>query len=194
MALAVTAVLVSTLVCVHLLSRLASWLGRDNHYNHNIRLWGGMPVGEGYMDEKLLVQYGGEEDTVVRGMPRESVTSDFRYLYVRLYREDTGEYQDCCMEDKLIIGRWSQDAWEEGIWLNDAMVSRHHCLLFRKGDQMMLQDMDSTNHTYVNGFQIDGAVPINNGDRIGLGSGVYRFWCCCTWEEGETGQRGRRKK
>jgi pSer/pThr/pTyr-binding forkhead associated (FHA) protein len=49
------------------------------------------------------------------------------------------------------------------------MISKRHCALLVKGSQVLLQDFDSTNGTFVNDEQIKGEVPLKNGDVLRLG-------------------------
>ena len=58
------------------------------------------------------------------------------------------------------------------IVLNDPEVSRHH-MRFTRGDAgFVLEDLGSTNGTFVNGQRLSGAVVLKNGDMIGMGETV----------------------
>jgi ABC-type multidrug transport system ATPase subunit/pSer/pThr/pTyr-binding forkhead associated (FHA) protein len=56
--------------------------------------------------------------------------------------------------------------------LDFPMISAHHARLSRQGDEFVLEDLNSTNGTFVNGSRIT-RVRISPGDTIELGS--YRF-------------------
>jgi pSer/pThr/pTyr-binding forkhead associated (FHA) protein len=58
------------------------------------------------------------------------------------------------------------------IVINDPEVSRHHMRLTRGAGGYTLEDLGSTNGTFVNGQRLTGAKPLNNGDMIGLGETV----------------------
>src|SRR4051794_34388004 len=48
-------------------------------------------------------------------------------------------------------------------------VSKKHCGLFVKGDQVFARDMGSTNGTFVNEQQITGETEVKDGDHLKVG-------------------------
>lgn len=58
------------------------------------------------------------------------------------------------------------------IVINDREVSRHHMRLMRGDDGYTIEDLGSTNGTFVGGKRLTGATPLKNGDMIGLGETV----------------------
>jgi pSer/pThr/pTyr-binding forkhead associated (FHA) protein len=50
------------------------------------------------------------------------------------------------------------------------MISSRHARLFREGDRILIEDLRSSNGTFVNGTRVEGPVVLNSGDEIGLGS------------------------
>lgn len=58
------------------------------------------------------------------------------------------------------------------IVINDPEVSRHHCRLTRTPTGYTLEDLGSTNGTFVNGQRLTGVRSLLNGDTIGLGETV----------------------
>jgi len=50
------------------------------------------------------------------------------------------------------------------------MISSRHARLFREGGRILIEDLRSSNGTFVNGTRIEGPVVVNPGDEIGLGS------------------------
>jgi hypothetical protein len=58
------------------------------------------------------------------------------------------------------------------IVINDPEVSRHHCRLTRTPSGYTLEDLGSTNGTFVNGQRLSAARPLSNGDMVGLGETV----------------------
>lgn len=52
--------------------------------------------------------------------------------------------------------------------LNHGWVSRRHCCFFLEGDKVWLQDLASTNGTYLNGKRIADPEAVREGDLITL--------------------------
>jgi DNA-binding winged helix-turn-helix (wHTH) protein len=70
-----------------------------------------------------------------------------------------------------IIGRDPQSA----IWLDESGVSRRHARIFVKGRSATLEDLGSTNGTFVGNQQVDEPRELLDGDVIRMGSTVMRF-------------------
>lgn len=58
------------------------------------------------------------------------------------------------------------------IVINDREVSRHHLRLTLGGDGLTIEDLGSTNGTFVNGKRVTGVMSLKNGDMLGLGETV----------------------
>jgi hypothetical protein len=61
------------------------------------------------------------------------------------------------------------------IRVDDSFASSSHARLFRRGDFMWVEDMGSTNGTYLNGRQISTAERLKRGDVIRIGDSEYRY-------------------
>ncbi len=61
--------------------------------------------------------------------------------------------------------------------LSDPEISRQHARLIRTGDGYQLQDLNSTNGTYLNGKKIENeAVNLQPGQEVMMGSGVVLLY------------------
>jgi len=58
--------------------------------------------------------------------------------------------------------------------LQDDAVSRRHCRIYWAGGSYMLEDLGSSNGTYLNGTRVDRA-PLRDGDFIQAGDQVLEF-------------------
>jgi ABC-2 type transport system ATP-binding protein len=54
----------------------------------------------------------------------------------------------------------------------DAEVSRRHTTFSRAGTGLTVQDLGSTNGTFVNGTRLEEAVSLNNGDKVQIGDTI----------------------
>jgi len=73
--------------------------------------------------------------------------------------------------DLMTIGR---EAVHPIALVNDMGVSRTHAQITRQGDQTLIEDLGSTNGTYVNGVRISAPTPIKPGDTLQLGASLFR--------------------
>ena len=69
---------------------------------------------------------------------------------------------------KVVFGR---DARNE-IAVTDHLCSRRHFEVVSRNGQYVLEDLGSSNGTYVNGLPIFESTPLNAGDRIDVGGNV----------------------
>lgn len=56
--------------------------------------------------------------------------------------------------------------------VDDSTVSQLHARIFRKEDQLFIEDLGSKNGTYLNRKRVTGATPVRRGDRIQVGKHV----------------------
>src|SRR6187200_592773 len=74
------------------------------------------------------------------------------------------------MDREIIIGRSS----DLDMVLVEDMVSRKHAKIETKGGQVIIQDLGSTNGTFVNGEKIK-KVRLKEGDRILVGTSILKL-------------------
>ena len=58
---------------------------------------------------------------------------------------------------------------------NDDYASGRHARLTRHGGLLYVEDMGSTNGTFVNGRKAVGATPLRHGDIVRIGSTTFRY-------------------
>lgn len=84
--------------------------------------------------------------------------------------------------DQLIIGRDASNA----IAINDAEISRKHSRLSFQGGKYVLEDLGSTNGTFVNGQRLAGPVVLKSGDIVSLGEQIVLMYDVISLDVGAT--------
>ena len=79
----------------------------------------------------------------------------------------------------VCIGRGSE---ENDICILDNFISKHHAIIEakanREGDcEFFLQDLGSTNNTYVNKKKVNKTTQLHNNDMVYIGQQMFRFVC-----------------
>ena len=73
--------------------------------------------------------------------------------------------------EPIVIGR----AAEATLSLPHPSVSRSHCRVWIEGDRFFIEDLGSTNKTYLNGQAVMRA-ELSDGDQIGVGNHALKFF------------------
>jgi pSer/pThr/pTyr-binding forkhead associated (FHA) protein len=64
-----------------------------------------------------------------------------------------------------------------GIMINDAEISRRHAQITPQAGGYVLEDLGSTNGTFVNGIRLNQSITLNHGDSVEFGDTVrLRYW------------------
>jgi hypothetical protein len=61
------------------------------------------------------------------------------------------------------------------IRLDDPFASAHHARISREGHVVVIEDLGSTNGTYLNEEPLDGPQPLHPGDRIRIGDSEFSY-------------------
>jgi hypothetical protein len=72
--------------------------------------------------------------------------------------------------DGAVLGRGNVE-----IKLEDPFASSRHARLVREGPVMVLEDLGSTNGTFLNGEPVDGPQPLHPGDVIRIGDSEFTY-------------------
>ena len=75
------------------------------------------------------------------------------------------------LSDGALLGRGDQ----ADIVLEDSFASSSHARLAPHGDVIVLEDLGSTNGTYLNDEPLRGPQPLHPGDRIRIGDSAFIF-------------------
>jgi pSer/pThr/pTyr-binding forkhead associated (FHA) protein len=93
-----------------------------------------------------------------------------KQLYLRIIEPPQREGQTFDLDDELTIGR------SPGCGVptpDDIYTSTLHARLFRQHDQLWVEDLGSTNGTFVNSEKITQSRRLGKGDVLQVGSTVY---------------------
>jgi pSer/pThr/pTyr-binding forkhead associated (FHA) protein len=71
---------------------------------------------------------------------------------------------------EFVIGR-GKDC---DLQINEAEISRHHCMLRGRAEQYTLVDLGSANGTYLNGNRLISQATLQDGDELRLGKHHFR--------------------
>ena len=75
-------------------------------------------------------------------------------------------------KDSILIGRGE----ECDLVFSERPISRHHAEIRREGNRYILRDLNSKNGTCLNGQEISGPVPLQDGDEIQIALRVKLFF------------------
>jgi pSer/pThr/pTyr-binding forkhead associated (FHA) protein len=84
--------------------------------------------------------------------------------------------------EQLTIGRDSSN----GVAINDSEVSRKHARLNFQGGKYVIDDLGSTNGTFVNGQRLAGPVVLKAGDVVSLGEQIVLMYDAINSDAGAT--------
>jgi FHA domain len=75
------------------------------------------------------------------------------------------------LDEELVLGRGGQAQ----IRLEDPFASSRHTRVFPQGEIVVIEDLDSTNGTYLNEELLHGPQPLHPGDRVRIGDSEFTF-------------------
>lgn len=137
----------------------------------------GINVESGHLGSGDFFRGTGKErfETVCMSEELREQTFGLRRKQIRLTEVTDGRVYQSVFANGLIIGRKEMD--QEGypsLMILDTSISGKHCRIFMHGDTVYVEDIGSTNKTFLNGREITSAQPIQNGDVLRLGRKVFR--------------------
>ena len=75
------------------------------------------------------------------------------------------------LDGGAVLGRGSQAE----IRLEDPFASAGHARVFEQGNILVIEDMGSTNGTYLNEELLEGPRPLHHGDRVRIGDSEFTY-------------------
>jgi pSer/pThr/pTyr-binding forkhead associated (FHA) protein len=92
-----------------------------------------------------------------------------RLVVERAPGHDPGMIYD--LDSELVLGRGDQ----ADIRLEDPFASSRHALIYEQGNIVVIEDLDSTNGTYLNEELLQTPRPLHPGDRVRIGDSEFTF-------------------
>lgn len=108
---------------------------------------------------------------IQRNQEEEKVLSKDTKYKISLENRQTDEHYERVFEGEIVVGRSPEYA--QLILLNDRSVSKQHFKVSAENGQFLIEDLNSSNHTWLNGRRVTGRVPIKTGDRVVAGYYSY---------------------
>ncbi len=75
------------------------------------------------------------------------------------------------LADVITMGRKSDNI----VVLDDKYVSSHHVKIYKRNNEYVIEDLDSTNGTKVNETRIENRVTLRTGDVIKVGTAIFKL-------------------
>ncbi len=103
--------------------------------------------------------------------PLAALADDFepRLVVERAEGHEHGVAYD--LQDGLTLGRGDVE-----VRLNDPFASSRHAKITRQGRTLVIEDLGSTNGTYLNGEPLNGPRPLHDGDSIRIGDSEFTYF------------------
>lgn len=114
----------------------------------------------------------GEETSIHETVdPLAALEGDFepRLVVERAEGHEPGVAYD--LMDPVTLGRGNVE-----LKLGDAFASSRHAKITRQGRTVVIEDLGSTNGTYLNGQALGGPQPLHDGDRIRIGDSEFTYF------------------
>lgn len=92
-------------------------------------------------------------------------------ILVRIYPLEGIEKPLNLTDERLLIGRDVSCS----VQLPDDSVSRRHAAIVRDGEQHVVNDLGSTNGTFVNEKRVEVREVLQNGDRVRFGNQIFKY-------------------
>lgn len=107
-----------------------------------------------------------------RQMPRkERVPEKARRYHITLKNRQNGDEYERDFEGEVIVGRSPEEA--NLIVYDDRSVSKSHFKIIEQKGEFLIEDLQSSNHTWLNGRRVVGQQPVKTGDRVTIGYYTY---------------------
>lgn len=94
-------------------------------------------------------------------------------VWLQLTDMESGQTYQIMVDAPIIVGRGYGDDAAHSIILTYSDVSSNHCKFYLMGGYLYVQDLNSTNHTYLNQQLLVSSMPVKTGDYISFAKHVF---------------------
>lgn len=141
--------------------------------NSEIHISGGADIERGYLSNDnnyFKGGYGELEETVVIGNNYRLIGANFKTI--KLLNLRTSQSMVLNIGNQLVLGR----SREGGCFTieGDTSVSLYHCRMFVYNNVLYIEDMGSSNHTFVNSKKITEPYTLSDGDEVKIGNTRFK--------------------
>ncbi len=160
-------ILVFAIVAMFVIYRLSN----SRKYKSEVHFLGGASTDTGQIsrDNNYFKGISSQlDETTVVGTSDFAKNKKTKNIKIRISNLNNSSVDDLLITDYLIFGRISGE--KRYSITNDGAVSKEHCKLYVYNDSLCLCDLNSSNHTYINGKIINEAVFYKSGDLIKMGN------------------------
>jgi predicted component of type VI protein secretion system len=105
------------------------------------------------------------------GQPAPANVSESSRMHLRVVDPPQHKNRTYALADELTVGR----AGGCGVALEDTTVSQLHARIFQRDGRIWVEDLGSTNGTFVNRKKVSAPVPLRRGDRLQVGTTVMEL-------------------
>lgn len=148
---------------------------KKQELNRKIAVFGGRLVNksaEGTMGYDLLFRETSEQLT--------SLCEDNRYTNgystdISLINRQSGVVYQSVINNELYIGRQCAQYTGSFLQINESDISKIHCRVYGYAGNLYIEDLNSSNHTYLNGRRIVKPELLRNNDVVNLGKTAYQI-------------------
>lgn len=164
-------IIVGVLLIVLFIILIITIIGGSNTNKNDVYVDGGYNIETGLKENlsgKIFVgtEHNGAETYLMYGVGRNE-----NIMPVNIYNLNHGQSYQYVNESEIYIGRdINRNNLRNFLYISDdGAISKVHCRILVNSSDAFVEDMNSSNHTYINGKITNGRVKINRGDIIKIG-------------------------
>lgn len=155
---------------------ISAWI---KHYRNDVVVSGGVDIITGRLTDGKNTAFENDAstlaDTVMMNPGGANVLAPARHEIVLRSSRNAVEYK-ARFSSELYIGRANVSKYPVFLVISgDPTVSSTQCMIFEYKNSLYIRDLNSKNHTYLNGKKIADTVRLGSSGTLKLGKIVYKY-------------------